>query len=241
MDWTVYYATDILFHTPSEHTIKWKKFPLEIQVVHEAKSKWDFWKKAIFSVLFEGKPGVYNRFIDDLEFFNLPNPSDKSRLLHNKLFIPNMLLSTEDNFTSVMNPFSFYTYQGSLSKPPCVENVIWFVHANPIPASITSIDMFREALRMPDFEDASGNIVISPETTLDNNRPTQPLNWRSVFVYDKDKFAAPSFSANMVEPVLVRDGHYEKQEQMVTNYVFVESQEPTNIPGAMVVPEAEAK
>jgi len=241
-DWTVYYATEIAFHSPSEHTINWKKFPLEIQVLHEGKSKGDFSKKAILSFLYEWHPGVYNKFLDDVEFFNLPNPHDKYRVLHNKIFVPNMLRTIEDPQNSMMIPFSFYTYQGSLTLPPCVENVIHLVASQPIPASITSLDMFKESLRMPDFEDSAWNLKLSPEKALDNARKTQDLNWRTVFAFDKDQYSSPLFAVKEDPNSIPKEwGHYEKQEQSVTNYIFVEGTDPSWLPWSLVVPESEAK
>lgn len=241
-DGSVYFATQIIFHTPSEHTFEGKKMPLEIQVLHEAKSKGDFGKKAILSFLYTGKPGIYNKFIDDIEFFNLPNPSDQMRYLHNKLYIPNALLSQDDGSTSVMKPFDFFTYQGSLTYPPCVENVIHYVVANPIPASITALDLFKEALRMPDFEDQSGNVITSKEIPLRNARDTQPLNGRAVFVYDSAIFNPPLFGAQDEDEKynVKKAGHFEKQQQEVTDYMYVEGSELSNLPGAIVTSDEEA-
>lgn len=243
-DGTVYYATDVIFHTPSEHTIDGKQYPLEIQILHEAKSKGDFGKKVVLSFLFTSKPGIYNKFIDDIEFFNLPNPHDKNRTLHNKLFIPNILLNAEEESYSVIRPFSFYTYQGSQTSPPCVENVIHYVASQPIPASTTAIDLIKESLRYPDFEDSMGNIITAKETPLQNNRLTQPLNGRPVFFYDHEVFNPPEFTANNKEDEKYeekKNGHYEKQNQEVTNYFYVEGSDLSGIPGAILVSEDEAK
>jgi len=198
-------------------------------------------KKAILSFLFTGKPGVYNKFIDDIEFFNLPNPFDKSRILANKLFIPNILLDSEEDSTSIMNPFSFFTYQGSLPNPPCVENVIHFVASEPIATSVTALDLFKEALRSPDFEDQSGNVITAKEVPLMNNRNTQPLNGRPVFFYDSNMFNAPLFKNDENRKYeMDRGGHYEKQLQEVTNYFYVEGNEASGLPGAVVASEDEA-
>lgn len=244
-DGTVYYANEIIFHTPSEHTINGKIYPMEVQIIHEAKSKGDYGKKAILSVLFEGKPGIYNKFIEDIEFFNLPNPHEKPRELKNKLFIPNLLLNIEDSQVNVLNPFSFYTYQGSIPFPPCSENVIHYVVSDPIPASTTSLELFKEALRMPDFEDSLGNIVLSPESIMNNNRNVQPIHGRTVFIYDQSVFNLKTSkkidSDTIDQNNYDKNGHYEKQSTTVTEYIMVEGQQPSNIPGAIVVPESEGK
>jgi carbonic anhydrase len=54
-----------------------------------------------------------------------------------------------------------YRYSGSLTTPPCSEGVSWFVLQEPIEASAEQIAAFRAVIR-------------------DNNRPTQPLNARTI-------------------------------------------------------------
>jgi len=237
-DGAVYHAEKINFKTPSEHTINGKQFPMEIQVIHYAKTKGDFGKSVYVSFLLTGKAGIYNRFIDDIEFFNLPNPHEKQRILHNRLFIPNVLLNSDDQEISIMRNFSFYTYQGSSTEPPCNENVIHYVASTPIPCSITALDMFKEALRMPDFEDQEGNIIVSEELPMKNNRDVQDLYGRPVFFYDTDVFSPPLFIK--ADDRGERVGHYEKKKARVTNYFFVDGYSSSEIPGATVVSEEEA-
>lgn len=243
-DGTIYYGTEILFHTPSEHTIDGRRFDLEVQIIHEAKTKGDFGKRTVLCFLFEGKPGVYNRLLDDIEFFNLPNPHDAYRVLHNKFSIPSVLNEADEALSTVMKPFSFYTYQGSLTQPPCEEGVIYYVASQAIPASVTALDMFKEALRMPDFEDQVGNIITAADKPLYNARNTMPLNGRAVFFYDSEMFDIPtSFVKSKVDEekyLQKRDGHYEKQEVSVTDYIYVDGNLPSGTPGALVVSEEEA-
>ena len=52
-----------------------------------------------------------------------------------------------------------YRYTGSLTTPPCSEDVRWFVYVEPIELSRDQIDVFRKIFH-------------------ENNRPTQPLNNR---------------------------------------------------------------
>ena len=55
----------------------------------------------------------------------------------------------------------YYTFEGSLTTPPCSEHVRWFVLKMPVQASAGQIVQF--AARYPD-----------------NARPTQPLNGRTL-------------------------------------------------------------
>ncbi len=47
------------------------------------------------------------------------------------------------------SPFSYYKYMGSVTSPPCAENVVWFVVHEPQPIGSTSISMIRDALCAP--------------------------------------------------------------------------------------------
>jgi len=38
---------------------------------------------------------------------------------------------------------------GSLTSPPCEENVVWFIHSEPIPVGSTALEMIRSALNEP--------------------------------------------------------------------------------------------
>jgi len=69
LDGSVYVAEEIVFHTPSEHTINGKTYDLEMQIIHSGQTVGDIAKHVVLSFLFEKKPGVYNKFIDDVDFF----------------------------------------------------------------------------------------------------------------------------------------------------------------------------
>ena len=54
-----------------------------------------------------------------------------------------------------------YYYLGSLTTPPCSENVEWFVFRDPVRASREQLSAFAARLKP-------------------NNRPVQPLNGRAI-------------------------------------------------------------
>lgn len=97
MDGSVYYAQEISFHTPSEHTINGEQFPLEMQVRHIGKSVGDTSKSLILSFVFKKSPGIYNKFLESLDFFNLPNPLDKVRDLEKSIFLPNIFFQVNED------------------------------------------------------------------------------------------------------------------------------------------------
>jgi carbonic anhydrase len=237
VDGAIYHAQEILIHTPAEHTINGKKFEMEIQIIHYGVTKGDIAKQAILCFLIDQKPGVYNKFIEDLDIFNLPTPIRKTVDLTNKIYIPKIFYSTDSEDSVIMKSFSFYTYQGSLSAPPCTENTIVYVASDPIFLGSTALTLFKEALRVPDMMDHKGNVIVS-DTIPKNSRATQPLNGRPVFHYDHEKYCGPD--AQLKKNDKIR-GHYEKVATAVTKYFYVNSEKPSGIPNAYVVSNNEAK
>lgn len=239
---TGYVAQEIVFHTPSEHTINGERFDMEMQVIHNARTKGDIGKKAVLSFLFKGKPGVYNKFLEQLDYFDLPNPLEKRKDIFNNLYIPNAFYESTDDDAYLTPNFSFYTYEGSLTEPPCTENTIHYIVSQPILASITTLQLFKEALNTPDQEDANGNLIITENASADNYRNAQLLNGRTVFYYDSNEYGSPEFILKKSKPASeVKTGHYEKREKTITEYMFVNGESPSGLPNSFVVPEEEAK
>jgi carbonic anhydrase len=241
IDGGVYVAEEISFHTPSEHKINGKQYDMEMQIVHFGRTKGDIAKQIILSFLFKMTPGVYNKFIDRLDFFNLPNPIEKSSELFQDFYIPSVFFTTEEDDIPSMQPFSFYTYEGSLTMPPCTERTTHFVAADPLPLSNTVITLFKEALKKPDVvnENDPNQIVLNDEGVGENNRQVQPLNGRKVFIYDHRRYGCAEFKQKKrdIKPA----GHYEKLEKDATEYIFVAGNNPSGLPGSFVVSEKEAK
>jgi carbonic anhydrase len=237
IDGAVYVAQEIVFHTPSEHQIDGNYFDMEMQVIHYGKSIGDTIKQVVLSFLFRAKPGIFNKFIEKLDFFDLPNPTDKVRELSQTLFIPHIFLDSDDEDLSIMTPFSFYTYQGSITTPPCNEQTIHYIASRPIDLSNTALELFKEALRVPDRMDAKGNIVVS-NILMENNRSVQALNGRTIFHYDHLKYNCPDFRKKNIGQKF--NGHYEKRTKEVVEYVYVNGFNPSGMPGSFVVSEKEA-
>lgn len=237
LDGSVYAAEEIVFHTPSEHKINGKQYDMEMQVIHTGQTKGDIAKHVVVSFLFEKKPGVYNKFLDDVDFFNLPNPVNKERDILNNLYIPKVLYNSDSKDLPIMKPFAFYTYEGSLSAPPCTERTIHYVAAKPIPIGNIVVQLFQEATRMPDMMDAQGNVTVSTNLSA-NNRKVQPLNGRTVYYYNHVEYSGPE-PPQRPQPQPV--GHYEKVSKKMTEFFYVNSSKPSGLPGAFVVSESEAK
>ena len=235
IDGAVYLAEEITFHTPAEHTINGEKYDLEMQVIHYGRSQGDIAKQVVLSFLFKRTPGASNKFMESIDFFNLPNPLDTFTDLKHSLFIPNVFYEAENDDIPFLRPFSFFTYSGSLSFPPCTERTIVYVTSNPIPLSSTAIDLFREALKVPDLQ--SDTIVVS-DSVRENNREVQPQNGRPVFYFDHMKYCGLDLQSAKKPK---ESGHYEKHTKDVTHYFYVIGDKPSGLPGALLVSEGEAK
>jgi len=97
MDGGVFHAQEISFHTPSQHRVNGEEFPMEMQVVHVGKTIGDTAKHLILSFFFKKSPGVYNKFLEALDFFNLPNPLEKKIDIVKNIFLPNIHFTVNED------------------------------------------------------------------------------------------------------------------------------------------------
>jgi carbonic anhydrase len=191
-DGGVYHGEEIIFHTPAEHTINGKSFDLEVQIIHYGVSKGDIAKQVTLSFLFYVKPGVFNNFLDKIDVYNLPNEIDEFKDLNSILNIPSIFYSNiknnpfPDNDTIPMKDFSFYQYEGSLTSPPCTERTTVIVAAEPLPISNTFVELFKEAIRKPEYFGIDGKLYNSEDKPKLNARNVQPLNGRKVSFYQSE-------------------------------------------------------
>lgn len=139
-----YELKSIHFRTSSEHSLSGNILPMEVQYLHRNE------QGQTAMVSFFAIEGQEHKMISALLPF-LPNKKGQSVEL-NKLFDPISLLPKK---------FHHYSYKGSLTTPPCTENVKWFVLNTPVSFSRDQILQFRQVYSV-------------------NNRPIQPLNGRKV-------------------------------------------------------------
>jgi carbonic anhydrase len=128
------------FHRPSEETINGKSYDMVVHLVHADQEG----NLAVVAVLLE--QGEDNSLVREL-WSNLPKTKEKEDLL-DTLHINAADLLPSDR--------AYYTFAGSLTTPPCSENVTWFVLKHPVAVTSGEIERFSNLYR----HDA---------------RPTQPL------------------------------------------------------------------
>ncbi|XP_006885971.1 PREDICTED: carbonic anhydrase 6 [Elephantulus edwardii] len=180
-DGTKYLAKQMHFHwggghsemSGSEHTIDGIRFMIEIHVVHyNAKYKsYDIAKDApdglavvaaLCEVLNDAENTYYSELISHLKNIKYAGQSTTLTGLDIRDMLPN-------------NLHNYYTYLGSLTTPPCTENVLWFVLADSVKLSRTQIATIESSLL--DYQN---------QTLRNDYRKTQPLNNRLVQANFKD-------------------------------------------------------
>lgn len=133
------------FHKPSEEAIDGRHYAMVAHLVHRDSTG----RIAVVAVLL--KAGAENPLIDKL-WRNVPSEKGHEERLDAVTISPGQLLPVNR---------AYFTYQGSLTTPPCTEGVRWIVLKTPNSVSVGQIIGFGKFYRM-------------------NARPVQPANGREV-------------------------------------------------------------
>lgn len=122
------------YHIPSEHTVMATSYPLEIHFVHQNADK----QLAVVGVL--ATVGDTNPNIQKI-LTNLPTKTDQTS---------DLLQLDVSSLIPAKSPT--YTYSGSLTTPPCSEQVQWLLKAEPItlsPAQLTVLSSLYQGNNRP--------------------------------------------------------------------------------------------
>ena len=131
------------FHTPSEHQMKGERYPLAAHFVHATRDG----MLGVLGVKFqegEANPALQS-IIDAME-----QGHDTTLTLDIDQMVPRTL--------------EVYRYQGSLTTPPCSENVNWHVVDAPLTASDEQITAFENALGYSarSLQPRNNRLVVAP-------------------------------------------------------------------------------
>ena len=122
-----YQLRRIEFHVPSEFTVAGKAFAMEAQIVHSGVDG----KTAIVSVFFE--PGQENPVVQ-AALNHLPLEKGGEVAPPGQTVDLNLLLPENKGY---------FTFLGSLTKPPCTEDVLWLVLKQPQQISAQQLAIFQ--------------------------------------------------------------------------------------------------
>lgn len=134
------------FHAPSEHTIAGRYAAMEAHFVHQAEDG----ELAVVGVMIER--GDANPAYA-LTWAHLPAEEGAEQRYEVEVDLGALLPRT----------LAAYRYTGSLTTPPCTENVRWFVLTQPVELAGAQVAAFEAIIK-------------------GNNRPVQPLNGRVILV-----------------------------------------------------------
>lgn len=128
---TTYQLVQFHIHTPSEHTLDNKTYPLEIHFVNQGPNG-QLAVIAVFVQTSKTQNPALEKIID-----NLPKQKNIVYPIQNTNFNPGSLLpQTHD----------FYNFVGSLTTPPCTEGVQWIIMPTTIKATKQQITAIEQAI-----------------------------------------------------------------------------------------------
>jgi carbonic anhydrase len=136
------------FHTPSEHTIKHKASAMELHLVHKNSSG----KLGVIGIMIEG--GSQNPIVEEI-WQHIPSEKGTNK-------IEDIMINAQD---LLPEDRAYYNYTGSLTTPPCSEEVNWYVLTKPIELSEKQINQFQDLYQV-------------------NARSIQPLNRRIIQLHN---------------------------------------------------------
>ncbi|KAJ0872747.1 putative carbonic anhydrase [Helianthus annuus] len=150
---TEYFLKQAHWHSSSEHTINGRRYDMELHMVHLSIDN----KIAVIAVLYNiGKP---NHFLSKLAV-NISSMIDQEGMHgHSGIINPREIQ---------MSSRRYYRYIGSLTVPPCTENVVWTISKKIRTVSKDQVKLLREAVH--DYAE-------------NNARPVQLDNQRDILLY----------------------------------------------------------
>eukprot|EP00878_Enallax_costatus_P016188 GHUV01016978.1.p1 GENE.GHUV01016978.1~~GHUV01016978.1.p1 ORF type:complete len:321 (+),score=87.31 GHUV01016978.1:404-1366(+) len=188
------------FHTHSEHIVDGAEYPLEMHIVHFIKKDQlpacgDAGCPVVLGIMLgltdnesEVKPAL-RKVIE-----GMPMSENTTATINGQIDVGSLLPADK----------TYWTYQGSLTTPPCTEGILWHVLTTPIKISLSLLTRFKEAVgdyQCPDTkaatqykvttEQGSSGPFQTPEKDAEgcaklanghNFRVVQPINGRPIML-----------------------------------------------------------
>lgn len=126
---TQYELKQFHFHSPSEHMLNERQYPLEVHFVHQTPAG----QLLVVGVFF--KVGAANAALESI-WANAPTTPETTvrapQLINGLSFLP--------------AGATYFTYGGSLTTPPCSEGVRWIVMKEPVEASPEQLRFLQKTM-----------------------------------------------------------------------------------------------
>ncbi|GFP84249.1 alpha carbonic anhydrase 7 [Phtheirospermum japonicum] len=150
---TLFQLNQCHWHTPSEHTINGRRFDMEVHLVHQSNDN----RTAVIGIMYKiGRPDSFlSKMQRDLEAVGRTHDVETAVGIVNPGLIQ-------------FGSRKYYRYIGSLTVPPCTQNIIWTIVRKVRTVSREQVRLIREAVH--DESEA-------------NSRPIQHLHDRSIGLY----------------------------------------------------------
>lgn len=165
----------------SEHTVNGQSFSGELHLVHWNADLFKSFKEAARSNAGLAVLGIFLQLGREHEEL-----SKLTRIMKNVPCMGDTTPISEkvDPASFIPGDHSYWTYQGSLTTPPCYESVTWIVFKQPMEVSEEQLEEFRKLLsKSPEPENEN---KVPHDCILKNHRPPQPLHDRLI------RFASPT-------------------------------------------------
>jgi carbonic anhydrase len=125
---TAYTLKEFSFHMPAEHTVKGRNYAMELQLIHEDADG----NPAIVSVFFQQQGGDALPLIPLWRLVRAMPPERRS------------VVGLDINAANFLpKDRSYFSYTGSLTTPPCTENVRWILMRVPLTMSQQQVTQFQ--------------------------------------------------------------------------------------------------
>jgi carbonic anhydrase len=141
----------IHFHEAAEHTINGIRYPLEMHMVHISSDN----KIAVLAIMaLEGESSEPFAFMER----HLPVYINETKTIDEDFDLNLNLPENRD----------YFTYEGSLTTPPCSESVLWYIFKTPITISLEQVKQLKELMPINNYrdeQDLNGRVVESFTST----------------------------------------------------------------------------
>lgn len=157
----------------SEHTVDGKHYAGELHLVHY---NTELYNKPSEAVCSEKGLSVIAIFLKEGALHKeMRKVTDAmSNVVYRGMKCP---LSEINIQTLIPENSSYWTYEGSLTTPPCYESVTWIVFKDPIELSAEQFEAFRQLMS---YKEGEGPRDPTDGPVLKNFRPPQPLMGRVI-------------------------------------------------------------